>query len=414
MKQNYKDHLAAFVRFQSVSTDAQFIPEMERTANWLDNLLGSGGFTVERWQSQTTHPVVFAQYDLPYEAPTLLIYGHYDVQPADATQWKSDPFELTERKKRLFARGAADNKGQILIHLLTALQLARQGKLAYNLRFLIEGDEERGSPGLSELLEENRNKLACDQIIISDGSVLEDRPLLSLSLRGVANLTLSLQTHDQDLHAGLYGAATTPNAAQLLSQLMGRLFDKDGFVTVPGFYEGTSPAAGQENPYGLLPSLEISTLNSGYLGEGYANIIPGSAEAKLNLRIAPGQDAVKAAHRLMDFLREKSPSEAKLTITITEIEPPVSMPQDHPTLLRVKRYLHEAWQVSPALEHCGGSIPIVAHLAKLTGNPPVLANLANPDCQMHGADENITWDCVEKGLRFSHAYLSRQLPLHFH
>jgi len=413
MKQNYKNRLEEFVHFQSVSTDAQFIPEMERTANWLDQLLSTGGFSVERWQSAHTHPVLFAQHNVSHLAPTLLIYGHYDVQPADPAQWQSEPFQLTERKKRLFARGAADNKGQLLIHLLTALQLIREGKLAYNLRFLIEGDEERGSPGLSELLEANRGNLACDQIVISDGSILENRPLLSLSLRGVANLTLSLQTHDQDLHAGLYGAAVTPNAAQLLARMLNQLFDANGLVTVPGFYEGTSPTAGQENPFGLLPSLEISTLNSGYLGEGYANIIPGSAEAKLNLRIAPGQDAVKAAHRLIDFLKEKSPAEAALTITITDIEPPVSMPENHPTLLRVKRYLHATWQVEPALEHCGGSIPIVAHLAELTGKPPVLANLANPDCQMHGADENITWDCVEKGLAFSRAYLSRQLPLHF-
>ena len=219
----YKKLLTEFVSFKSISTDPEFKPEIEKTVEWLRNLFTENGFTVKVLHGKKTNPVVYSHYQTDDNAETVLIYGHHDVQPASIEEgWEQDPFTVLEKKDKWIARGVVDNKGQILIHIATVLDLIKANKLKYNVKFLIEGNEETSNDELSEIMRTEKELIKTDHVLISDGEIVDGKPAIEASLRGGFNLTLALKTADNNLHSGIYGGAV-PNAAFELSKLLSKL-----------------------------------------------------------------------------------------------------------------------------------------------------------------------------------------------
>jgi len=234
---DYKKLLSKFVSFKSVSTDRAFQAEIEKAVLWLKKLLEENRFKVKIIRG-FGNPIVLASYEVSHNVETCLIYGHYDVQPAAKNEgWRKDPFELFENRGRLYGRGVVDNKGQILIHIFAIANLIRQRRLAYNIKFLIEGNEETGSEGIFRFIKKYKQELASDFILISDGEIVGSYPTIELSFRGTFNLTLTVKTSKTDLHSGIYGGAVS-NAAYELSKFLSLLYDRYNRVAIPGFYTG--------------------------------------------------------------------------------------------------------------------------------------------------------------------------------
>ncbi len=435
--QEYLDLLKPLLAFKSVSTDTGFSGEMEKTAAWLKDLLEGRGFAVELWRDEKINPVVYARYEVSAEAPTTLVYGHYDVQPAHKEDgWQSEPFELHRREKRLYGRGVVDNKGQVLIHIATVLKLIESDELAHNVIFLIEGNEETGSTELGTVLKRYRDKLACEHILVSDGAI-PYRPTIEASLRGGCNLKIRYTTATNNLHSGIYGGGV-PNAALELSRLVASFYDEQHRVTIPGFYDGVTPTAEQratahdlymgdkrlkavtgvkqpltEPGYdfgaavGLRPTLQVSGITGGYTGQGFANIIPATAEVRLNVRIVAPQDSVKVYELIAKTVKGRTPSYVDYEITLDMPNAPVYLAIDTPAVKHVRSLLEQAYGTEPALSYSGGSIPIVGELQGLLKVDPLLINLGNDDCNMHGVDENFEIGLLEKGLTFSELFFSQ-------
>ncbi|MCD8494816.1 MAG: M20/M25/M40 family metallo-hydrolase [Candidatus Pacebacteria bacterium] len=233
----YQTLLAEFISFKSISTDPAYNEACRDTALWLEALLQKNGCTTELWQGKKTHPVVYASYTVDKDAPTVLIYGHYDVQPADrADGWSSDPFTLTIKNKRMIARGAVDNKGQIMTHIASVCHAIQNNDLGVNVIFLIEGNEESGNDELPVLLKKHKKKLRADLILVSDGETSDDRPTIDMTFRGGGNIRVVYTTAANAFHSGIYGGAV-PSATQSLASMLATLKDtRTNMVAVKNFY----------------------------------------------------------------------------------------------------------------------------------------------------------------------------------
>ncbi len=433
--------LQEFLAFPSVSTDKTFQPAIKQTADWLTELFKRQGFTIETWNAPGCNPVVYARYKVAggaATAPTTLIYGHYDVQPATQEDgWESDPFTLVERDGRLFGRGVVDNKGQILVHMATAFALIQAGSLTHNLIFLIEGNEETGSPGLGELVRQNKAKLLCDQVLVSDGEI-PYRPTIEASLRGGFNLRIHYRTAASNLHSGVFGGAI-PNAAHELNRLLAGLYDGTR-VTIPGFYDNVdeitkeqrvaaqelyrgdtelAAATGIASPLtpkgynfiaatGLLPTLQISGVSSGYTGPGFANIVPATAEARLNIRTVSSQKTAAVELLVTRYITEHTPPYVECHMETETADDPVRLPVNTPLARNAQKLLQQAYGTAPILSFSGGSIPIVGQFQRLLGVPCLLVGLGNDDCNIHGINENFELTLLKKGLEFSRLFFSQQ------
>jgi acetylornithine deacetylase/succinyl-diaminopimelate desuccinylase-like protein len=323
MYQEYLKLLKQFIKFKSISTDPQFKGEIENTVKWLTKLLENNGFKITIIQGNN-HPIVLAEFIKNPSLETCLVYGHYDVQPANINEgWENDPFEILEKEDKLIARGIVDNKGQISIHIFTILELIKQDKLNYNIKFFIEGEEELGSPGLEEIIKNNKDILKADFFLLSDGTILANHPAIEVSLRGIANITLSLQTSDKELHSGIYGSSA-PNAIHEMSKFISNLYDKNNKINIDNFYDdikvvsefekennkkipfdieeykrnsGTKVMLNEEGldfrtQVGLRPAVNVVGVVAGYNGSGYKTSIPNIATAKFNFRLVDGQDNI--------------------------------------------------------------------------------------------------------------------------
>lgn len=433
MLETYKSLLKEFVALKSVSTDPAFSTDINRTVEFLEGLFKTEGFEVTLLTSPRCNPVVVASYDAGKPSRTL-VYGHYDVQPAAADQnWTSDPFVLREADGRLYARGVVDNKGQVLIHIVSVLEHIKAGTLATNVVFVIEGNEETSNPVLGELITANRELLACDVALISDGQIMGESPTLEASLRGGSNIRVQLRTGATDLHSGLAGGAV-PSASKTLVDLLATLSDHRGAATIAGFYNGMKPidpdvetanaaqaagltpksygvqqflSANDTDPYsqtGLYPTLQISGISSGYTGGGFANIVPAKAEARLNLRTVYGQDSATVTRIVQNHLEKNVPSYAKLEIEVEGLHEPVSLDIEGGDAQHAAGLLKKFYGTAPIPQYVGGAIPVVSDFQRIFKLDALMINLGNDDCNMHGADENFRLDLIEKGLKFSQAW----------
>jgi acetylornithine deacetylase/succinyl-diaminopimelate desuccinylase-like protein len=438
--EDYLELLEPFIGFRSVSTDPSFAEALKQTADWLGGMFERHGFRVEHWAAAGLNPVVYARYAVEATAPTVLVYGHYDVQPAARSDgWQTDPFKLRRRQERLYGRGVVDNKGQVLIHIATVLELIAAGRLAYNVIFLIEGNEETGSTGLATLLRQHKTDLSCDHVLVSDGEI-PYRPAIEASLRGGFNVKLRYTTASNNLHSGIYGGGV-PNAAQELSRLLGSLYDDHYRVTIPGFYDDVESVSAKQQAaakalyvgdkrlqevtgvkrpltepgyefgaaVGLRPTLQVTGLKAGYIGEGFANIVPASAEAWINVRLTAHQKTAAVYRLIEEAVATRTPEYVSWEMDQDMANEPIQLATDTPLVHHTQRLLQEAYGVETVFLHSGGSIPIVQELRELLETDPLLVALGNDDCNMHGVDENFDLDLLKKGLDFSQRFFSQPL-----
>lgn len=432
--EHFLSHLQKFISFKSISTDSNYRTECENTAYWLQELLQNTGFETIIDKAEHSNPLLLARYIDPENTETVMIYGHYDIQPEGIISlWTHEPFSLTETDNRYFGRGVVDNKGQIMIHISTILQLIQNNKLKYNIVFVIEGNEESGNPDLEHQLEKYASFIQSDYLIISDGELMQGHPCIEASFRGGVNMKLQLSTAENDLHSGLYGGVV-PNAAQVLSTLLASLYDEEHNIRIKHFPKNIPQEYFLGNEYdqldiqkitgtqtlfthdgldiytqtGMSSCIEITGLKSGYTGQGFLNSIPKNAEARLNVRVAPGQSTQEILELIKKHLQEQCPSFAEIIIETYEPYEPIMLNLDSPKIDEIKKILEDIYQKPVRTRYVGGSIPIIKTFAETLNLTVISLPLANEDCNMHGIDENFDGEYIKKGLAFSHAFFAKR------
>lgn len=435
--ENYLALLKEFLSFKSVSTDSQFKDEVKKTAEWLNTLFADNGFETKLVEGYG-NPIVLSSFNKIDRAPTALLYGHYDVQPASQEEgWSSDPFSVTEKDGRLVARGSVDNKGQVLIHIASILELIKSGNLKYNIKFIIEGNEETGSPDLVKFIEDYKKELTSDFVIFSDGQLTMGHPVIDIGYRGIFNTTLTVKTSDKDNHSGLYGGSI-PNAATELIRIISKLHDVNGVLQLEGLdntIEKLDKAIVDDNmkvPFenseflsntgaktklnkdinfylqtGYLTSAEVTGFKAGYTEEGYRNAIPGKAMAKINFRISPLHSAEDVKKKFEDFVKQHAPDYIEYNFDVSEINEPIDIDINNQYMSAVKTLLEKVYNTEAYFKACGAIVPVAGLFKDVLNVPVVSVGLGNEDCNMHGANENFTIDLVKKGLEFSKTFFSK-------
>ncbi|MET9254272.1 dipeptidase [Streptomyces sp. NPDC003717] len=444
----FLDDLVAWLRIPSVSAQPEHATDVRRSADWLADALSRTGFpTVEVWPTPGA-PAVFAEWpsDDP-GAPTVLVYGHHDVQPAAREDgWHSDPFEPVVRGNRLYARGAADDKGQVFFHTLgVRAHLAATGRTtpAVTLKLLIEGEEESGSPHFRALAEQRAERLAADAVIVSDtGMWSEDTPTVCTGMRGLAECEVRLYGPDQDIHSGSFGGAV-PNPATAVARLVAALHDEHARVAIPGFYDGVvgltdreralfaelpfdeqrwlstakSHAAHGEAGFTTLervwarPTAEVNGIGGGYQGAGSKTIVPASALVKLSFRLVAGQDPDHIEKAFRDWAAEQVPAGIRAEITFGAATRPCLTPLDHPALQSLVRAMGRAFDAPVRFTREGGSGP-AADLQEVLGAPVLFLGISVPSDGWHAPDEKVELDLLLKGVETS-AHLWADLAEHW-
>ncbi|MFA7285879.1 MAG: M20/M25/M40 family metallo-hydrolase [Candidatus Paceibacterota bacterium] len=436
--EQYEALLSDYIAFKSISTDPAYKGEIQKTVNWLKTLFIKNKFSVQFIQGPNTNPVLLAEYYQPDDLETVLVYGHYDVQPADNDGWISDPFTLTERDDRLYGRGVVDNKGQNLIHLVTIFDLIEKGELKYNIKFMLEGNEETGNQDMSDLVRQNAELLKADYYLVSDGEIVADIPTLEVSLRGGMNVKLSIQIAKNDFHSGLCGGAV-PNPILFLADFVSKLKNTEtGEVLITDFYDGVSDMTAEQlenlermpsdsevirmlgvknlsselgqtfySQVGLRPTIEFTGFGSGYTGEGFQNIIPGKAEVRINFRFVAGQNIQRIYNNFLVRLRSLIPSYFEYIVEATKPYGPVVVNSDSVIAKNTLNLLSDSYGKYPIIKYVGGGIPIVLDFKDTLGKDTLLVSLGNEDCNMHGANENFELDLIKKGLKFSRSFFQK-------
>ena len=430
--------LFEFLRFPSVSTQSEHTVDMIACAEWLKQKFLSLGFQADVHQTGG-HPAVIARTGHDPARPTILIYGHYDVQPPEPLEeWVSPPFDPTIRDDRIYARGSTDNKGQIMAHILGAGELLSQaGTLPANLVFLVEGEEEIGSDNLAFFLERHRAELDCDVIVISDtGMAAPEYPTLTFSLRGIAALQFNVHGPTQDLHSGVFGGAVM-NPATAAARLIASLHDEEGRVAIEGFYDdvkplldwereaaaalpikdadicllaGVSELAGEPGftaieRVGARPTAEVNGMGGGYQGEGTKTVLPREAFAKLTFRLVPNQKPEEILRLAEAHLQARCPRGVRLEILPGHCGEPYYVDPNSVYGKASLRALERVFGRKPALMREGGSIPIVTTFKKVLGADSLLLALAAPDCRAHSPNENFPLANFFAGMRLNQAII---------
>lgn len=439
MSQQQVDQLLDFLRFPSISTDPANADHTHDCAVWLVQKLRAIGLTADLHPTPR-HPVVLAKNAHQPGRKTVLIYGHYDVQPVDPLElWDSPPFEPVIKDGIVFARGATDNKGQIFAHILGVEETLHKtgGELPVNLIFLIEGEEEIGSPNLGAFIAAHREELKCDIIAISDtGMIGKGVPTFTYGLRGIAALELTVTGPKVDLHSGIYGGAVA-NPITVVARLLATLHDPDGRVAIPGFYDDVlpleewerkmwaelpitektlldvtgAPALTGETGFTALeriwarPTAEINGIGGGYQGEGTKTVIPSKAFAKLTFRLVPDQDPQRILQLATDHLKAHLPVGVTLKFTLGHDGRAYVVDPNSVYGIAARRALKATFARDVALIREGGSIPIVHTFKDLLGVETLLLGLALPDCRAHSPNENFPLENFHAGIRLNQALL---------
>jgi len=429
-----RETLFDFLRIPSVSAEPAHREDVRRCAEWLAARFREAGLAAAA-EETGGHPAVVAEWRGAPGAPTVLVYGHYDVQPAEPLEvWTSPPFEPTVRDGNVVARGATDDKGQLFCHVAAVqAHLAVRGRLPVNVVFLIEGEEESGSAHLERFIETNRERLACDAVVVSDSSQFAPGiPALGYGLRGLVYLQVTLRGPARDLHSGSFGGAVR-NPANALAGMLAALHDGHGRVAVPGFYDAVRPledwereafsrlpfdeeafhrdldvdALPGEEGFSVLervwarPTLDVNGLWSGYTGEGAKTVLPALASAKLSCRLVPDQDPERVAQLVEERLQALTPAGCRVEIQRLHGARPVLLPVEAPAIQAAAAALRRGFGAEPVFIREGGSIPVVEAFQRLLGTPVVLLGFGRPDDRAHGPDEKLNLDDFRKGIRTS-------------
>ena len=439
MRPSYLEDLYSFLRFPSISTDGQYAERLAECAHWLVKKLTSIGLETQLVPTPG-HPVVWARNQPRPGRRTVLIYGHYDVQPPDPLElWDSPPFEPVLKDGYVFARGATDNKGQILSHILGLQETIQQeGELPVNVHLVIEGEEEIGSANLGDFLSHNHDALKSDVAVVSDtGMIARGVPTLSYGLRGVTALEIKVTGPKMDLHSGVFGGAVA-NPITALAQLLATLHDREGRVAIAGFYDRVKPLEDWEREawrklpidgdklvlketgvpelfgeagYNSLeriwarPTAEINGIGGGYQGKGTKTVIASHAIAKLTFRLVPDQEGDEILRLARTHLRKHLPKGVTLEITNGHSGPWYLTDPHSQIGEAAQRALRKAFNADVALIREGGSIPIVSQFRSILGIETLLMGLALPDCRAHSPNENFPLENLEGGIRLNKAIL---------
>ena len=437
----YED-LDAWLRIPSISAAPECRDDVRRSAEWAAEAFRRVGFTTEILETDDDgHPAVYAERHVSDDAPTVLLYGHHDVQPVDPLElWETPPFEPTRRGDDLYARGAVDDKGQVLFHLLgVEAALAAYGELGVNLKVVVEGEEEVGSPNFPALLRRERERLRCDVVVVSDTGMFDkDTPSMCVGMRGLVYAFLDLYGPEVDLHSGSFGGGV-PNPATELARLLAALHDDDRRVTIPGFYDRVVPLSDRERslmaalPFdeaawlrdaastatlgeagystlervGARPTAEVNGMWGGYTGPGQKTIIPAEAHAKVSFRLVADQrpEEVEAAFR--EWVASRLPDGIRHELTYSGPVRPCLTPLDHPAVEAAARAMEEAFGSPVLYTREGGSGP-EADLADILDAPVVFLGVGLPDDRIHSPNEKVHLPYLVKGAEAA-AYLWREL-----
>ncbi|MFD4629562.1 dipeptidase [Streptomyces sp. NPDC058284] len=445
----FLDDLSEWLRIPSVSAQPDHAGDVRASAEWLAGRLKETGFPVaEVWETPGA-PAVFAEWPSgDPQAPTVLVYGHHDVQPAAREDgWDTDPFEPVVRGNRLHARGAADDKGQVFFHTLgVRAHLAVTGRTApaVNLKLLVEGEEESGSPHFRALVEAHRDRIAADAVIVSDtGMWSEDTPTVCTGMRGLAECEIELHGPDQDIHSGSFGGAV-PNPATEAARLVAALHDDHARVAIPGFYDGiteltdrerelfaelpfdeerwlrTAKSHGTHGESGhttleriwARPTAEVNGIGGGYQGAGSKTIIPSSAVVKLSFRLVAGQDPERVEKAVRAWAADRVPAGIRQTVTFSAGTRPCLTPLDHPALQSVVRAMGRAFEQKIRFTREGGSGP-AADLQDVLAAPVLFLGISVPSDGWHAPNEKVEIDLLLKGVETT-AYLWGDLAANWH
>ena len=428
------EELMEWLRIPSVSSDSSRLLEVKQAANWVAEKLQQAGLEVEILPTDG-HPMVFAQSPRIEGAPVVLVYGHYDVQPVEPLdEWVSGPFEPTIRDGNVYARGATDDKGQVLTHIQSVCDwLASGNALPLQIKFLIEGEEEVGSENLERMLPELSEKLACDCVVISDsGQYSDGQPAITYGLRGIATYELIVHGPSQDLHSGSFGGAVM-NPAISLCQMLGTMVDGEGRVQIPGYYDRVrdlsdeerrqwaelpqddpqfASAIGVDSLFGetgystderrwARPTFDVNGLTSGHQGEGCKTIIPASATAKFSFRLVPDQDPREVTASVEQHLKTHTPPGVRWTLEPDHGAPGMLASTDSRFVHAANRAIESAFGVLPVLIREGGSIPIVTRFQEVLGCDCLLLGWGLSDDNAHSPNEKFRVEDYHRGIRAS-------------
>ncbi len=432
--QRFEDELCELLRIPSISADTAYGDQMLRAAEWVASRLKALGLAVDVVQT-SGHPLVYAESPRQEGLPTVLVYGHYDVQPVVPLDlWVSPPFEPTRRNGNLYARGATDDKGQVLTHVFGAeAWIASQGRLPVNLKFLIEGEEEVGSTGVGQYLASHADQLACDCVVISDGSQFAPgQPAITYGLRGIACFELLLTGASRDLHSGTFGGSVT-NPVNTLARILAALIDERGKIRVPGFYDDVAPLSAKEReqfaalPFdekhyfaqiGLTgaigeegytalerrwarPTFDVNGIWGGYQGQGAKTVLPAQAGAKFSFRLVPNQDPHKVAAALEAMLQGLCPPGITMKLVSQHGSPGVLVPLDSPYVAAAARAIEYAFGRAPVCTREGGSIPIVTAFHETLHADALLIGWGQDDDNTHSPNEKFSLADFHRGIRAS-------------
>ena len=431
-RENFIQEIAEFVAIASISTDPKAKPEILKAAEWLVDRMTQLGFSNVEIFPTAGAPIVMGELLEAGEGkPTALVYGHYDVQPVEPLElWESMPFQPQVRGDNLYGRGSSDMKGQIVAVLSAIEAMKATGGMPVNLKFLIEGEEEIGSPNLEKFVIEKKNRLAADFALNPDaGMISEALPTITYGLRGLAYLEIRLTGPDHDLHSGLFGG-TVQNPAQVLCELIARLHDDAGRITLPGFYDrvrdldederlelarlpmnatfylnqtGCPDLFGEEGytPVERVtarPTLEVNGLLSGFTGEGSKTVLPSKAMAKISTRLVPDQDPYEVREQMSRYLEENVPATIRWELVMHSTGFPSITDRQHPAVVAMSKALEATWGKRPLFKREGGSIPVVAQLQLHLGIESVLTGFSLPEDNLHAPNEKLHLPTFMRGV----------------
>lgn len=430
-KDRFLQELFELIRIPSVSSSEANKPDMLRTAEAVKDALLRAGVDKAEIRKTDGHPVVYGEKHIDASKPTVLVYGHYDVQPAEPLDlWKSPPFEPEVREGKIYARGADDDKGQMFMHIKAFEFMVRNDNLPCNVKFMIEGEEEIGSPSLKQFCKENKDLLKSDVILISDTTMIAmDIPSITTGLRGLSYLQVEVTGPNRDLHSGLYGGAVA-NPINVLSKMIARLTDENNHITIPGFYDDVIEVSDQERkemakaPFnlsayqdaldintvdgekgystiertGIRPSLDVCGIWGGFTGEGAKTVLPSKAYAKISMRLVPNQDSHKVDQLFEDYFKSIAPAGVTVEVNSLHGGQGYVAPIDTPAYQAASRAVEKTFGKKPVPFRSGGSIPIVSDFEEVLGVKSILLGFGLESDAIHSPNENYPLENFYKGI----------------
>ena len=430
-RERFLDELFELIRIPSISSEEKHKPDMYRAADYWKKCLLEAGADTAMVMETSANPVCFGEKIIDPARPTVLVYGHLDVMPVDPVElWDSDPFEPVVKDGRIYARGADDDKGQSFMHLKAFEALVQSGELPCNVKFLIEGGEEVGSPGLEEFCEQNKDLLRADVILVSDTSMIgADIPSITIGLRGLAYWEIEVAGPDRDLHSGIFGGAVA-NPVNVLCKMLASVTDENNRITIPGFYDEVLEVSAEERqqlsrrPFnlseykksigvnevsgetgystiertGIRPSFDICGIWGGFTGEGTKTILPAKAHAKFSARLVPNQDHKKIAELLKDYLESIAPESVKVEVKSLHGGPGYVCPIELPEYRAAEKAYEKVFGKVPVPVRSGGSIPVIATFEKVLGIKSILMGFGLETDAIHSPNENYPVENFFKGI----------------